>query len=217
VQHKLGLPGDSSGFDVSLGCSGYVYGLDITKAYMAANGFRRGLLFTADPYSKILDPSDRNTELLFGDAATCTLMGETPRYTVGKPVYATDGGKGSYISRATAQSKLAMNGKEVFMFVLKNVPGQVRACLEAEGLPSSEVGLFVFHQGSRYMVENLAKTLQLDPERVPFLASEVGNTVSSTIPLILSDYIGDGPAHVLLSGFGVGLSAASVILKRDNS
>ena len=68
VHGKLGLPERCAAFDISLGCSGYVYALSVVKAFMEAQGLRNGLLFTADPYSKILDPEDKNTVLLFGDS-----------------------------------------------------------------------------------------------------------------------------------------------------
>ena len=69
VHGKLGLPTSCAVFDLSLGCSGYVYGLSVITALMQAQGLRCGLLVTADPYSKIINPHDRNTSLLFGDAA----------------------------------------------------------------------------------------------------------------------------------------------------
>src|ERR1035438_6305021 len=78
VQGKLGLPQNCACFDVALGCSGYVYGLSIIKSFMRDNGMSSGLLFTADPYSKIIDPQDKSTVLLFGDAATASLLEDTP-------------------------------------------------------------------------------------------------------------------------------------------
>ena len=70
VHGRAGLRDGCAAFDISLGCSGYVYGLSVLQSFMATNGMRHGVLVTADPYSKIVDPADRNTVLLFGDAAT---------------------------------------------------------------------------------------------------------------------------------------------------
>jgi len=78
VHGCAGLAESCATFDVSLGCSGYVYGLSILKSFMRDNGMKTGVLVTADPYSKIIDRDDRNTVLLFGDAATATLVGEDP-------------------------------------------------------------------------------------------------------------------------------------------
>ena len=91
VQDKLGLPTNVAAFDISLGCSGYVYGIYAIKGFMEAAGLKNGLLITADPYSKIVDPEDRNTTMLFGDAATATWMGEDPAWALGKAKFGTDG------------------------------------------------------------------------------------------------------------------------------
>jgi len=88
VQDKLGLPTTVAAFDISLGCSGYVYGIYAIKGFMEATGLKNGLLVTADPYSKIVDPEDRNTTMLFGDAATATWLGEDAAWQLGKAKFA---------------------------------------------------------------------------------------------------------------------------------
>jgi 3-oxoacyl-[acyl-carrier-protein] synthase-3 len=217
LHHGLGLKPGVAAFDVGLACTGYVYGLDIARSFMESNRFKTGLLFTADPYSKILDSSDRDTELLFGDAATCTLLGEDSVYSIGRPRYSTHGERRDAIAVDPSTGKLGMKGRDVYMFVIKNVPGEVRACLESAGLSTGDVELYLFHQGSRIMVESLARQLRLETDRAPFLAAETGNTVSSSIPLLLAGRLGGGPPRILISGFGVGLGAATVILERAQS
>jgi 3-oxoacyl-[acyl-carrier-protein] synthase-3 len=217
VQYKLGLKECISAFDISLGCSGYVYGLNIIKSVMEANGFKKGLLFTADPYSKVLDSSDRNTELLFGDAATCTLMSEDFEYTLLKTAFCTDGKGGEAIRVDPATSFLSMKGQDVFMFAMKKVPEQIRKCIEDNGLKREEIDLFLFHQGSKYIVENLRKRLGLPENRAPFNAYNFGNTVSSSIPIMLEHLLTGESRYILLSGFGVGLSWATTILSRTKT
>ena len=82
VHGHAGLTESCAVFDISLGCSGYVYGLAIVRAFMQAQGLERGVLVTADPYSKIIDSEDRNTVLLFGDAATATLISTDPIWSI---------------------------------------------------------------------------------------------------------------------------------------
>ena len=84
VQHKLGLPEEVAAFDISLGCSGFVYGLDVIQSLMASQGLRHGLLFTADPYSKVMAADDYDTQLLFGDAAAVTYIGEDTGVPLGE-------------------------------------------------------------------------------------------------------------------------------------
>lgn len=215
VQTKAGLPKTIASFDYSLGCSGYVYGLHIVRGFMESTGFDRGLLVTADPYSKIINRADRNTALLFGDSATATLMTRDPKFTLGPVLFGTDGAGGDAI--INRGGRLEMAGRQVFNFAAINVPRQIKALLEEAGIAPEDVDLFALHQGSRYIVETLAKRLRLPPEKVPVALQMTGNTVSSSIPLILESRIADpGVQKILASGFGVGLSWASTILERLN-
>lgn len=214
LHHKLGMPSTTAAFDISLGCSGYVYGLNILQSFMVMNGFKNGLLFTADPYSKVLNKEDRNTELLFGDAATCTLLSEDPLYLIQKCRFATDGAGSNAISVDRKTGYLTMSGKDVFMFTMKQVPSQIRQCLSDNGVSEDDIDLFILHQGSKYIIDNLARTLRVPPEKVPFQSAKTGNTVSSSIPLVLKNCLNSGHEFILLSGFGVGLSWASVLLRK---
>ena len=91
VHKKLALPTHVAAFDVSLGCSGYVYGLSILQGFLAASGKKNGVLVTADPYSKVITTPNRTTSMLFGDAATATWMGENPQLVVSDCSFGTDG------------------------------------------------------------------------------------------------------------------------------
>jgi 3-oxoacyl-[acyl-carrier-protein] synthase III len=218
LHERLGLAANCACFDISLGCSGYVYGLSILEGFLERNGFERGVLVTADPYSKIIDPLDRNTAILFGDAATATVLvpdSEGRWLGAEKYLFATRGRDGEAICNRVG--KLAMNGRAVFEFALKAVPEQIRAVARAAGWDLSEVDRILLHQGSKFMVEQLGKLLRATTEQVPVRLAGVGNTVSSSIPLLLADEI-DNPRvqRVIVSGFGVGLSWASAALSRNS-
>lgn len=212
VHGKLGLDHDVACFDISLGCSGYVYGLSVILAFMQANGLRNGLLFTADPYSRILDPENWDTELLFGDAATVTWLGDDPVYRCRPAMFGSNGALGHSIQVKEADGKLSMLGSNVFKFSMTVVPDQIRRYMERESLSVDDIDLFLFHQGSRFIVENLAKKMRLPADKVPFEATHTGNTVSSSLPLLLQPRLDAPPPHVLMSGFGVGLSWATMVL-----
>jgi 3-oxoacyl-[acyl-carrier-protein] synthase-3 len=180
---------------------------------MEANGLRQGLVFTADPYSKILDPADKNTVLLFGDAATVSLLRADGAWVPKRFLFATRGKDGSALRNQGG--RLQMNGRAVFNFSATEVPTQVKALLEAEGVDAKDVDLFLFHQGSRYILDTLQRRLGLPADRVPCNLSKQGNTVSSSIPLLFEPYVEDSKVRrVLISGFGVGLSWASCLLER---
>ncbi len=213
VHGKLDLSEHCACFDVSLGCSGYVYGLSILLGFMERGGLGRGLLLTADPYSMIVDPADKNTAMLFGDAATVTLLDENYAF---RPIDFTFGTAGSRHEDLYCQGQtLFMNGRSIYSFVAEYVPRDIQTLLNRSGLSVGEVDRFLFHQGSRHMVETLIKRLKLDPARVPYKIEDHGNTVSSSIPLLLKDELTDESVRkVVISGFGVGLSWASAVLTR---
>ncbi|MBN9079815.1 MAG: ketoacyl-ACP synthase III [Rhizobiales bacterium] len=213
VQAKCGLPKTIAAFDISLGCSGYVYGLPAVIGFMEATGLSNGILVTADPYSKIVDPADKNTALLFGDAATATLLARNPVFRIGAVLFGTDGSGAQHLQRKNG--RLHMNGRQIFNFAALNVPAQIKMLLERERVAVEEVDRWILHQGSRYIVDSLISRMGLRPERVPIRLQTTGNTVSSSIPLILEESLRDA-AHrtIVLSGFGVGLSWGSMLLHR---
>lgn len=213
---RLGLPDRCACFDIGLGCSGYVYSLSVVRAFMAANGMTRGLLVTCDPYSRILDPADRNTVMLFGDGASATLLGPDGTLVPTTFEFATCGRDGSALHNDSG--KLFMNGRSVFNFSATRVPEQVRLLLERGNLTSDDIDFFLFHQGSRFIVDQLTRRLKIPAEKVPLKLRDHGNTVSSTIPLMLEDFVNSGEGErFLLSGFGVGLSWASCLLQRRSA
>lgn len=216
VHNNLKLSKKCAFFDISVGCSGYVYGLKIMQGFMNSIGAQKGILFTADPYSKIIDKNDKNTNLLFGDAATATLISNQYYYGIGKAAFSSATNMyDSLIKRK--DMPLFMDGRRIYNFALRYVPEVVKECLAANGHPV--IDLAVFHQASKYVVEAIARRLKnVLPERAnAFWDNEgIGNTVSSSIPILLhKNLFCNNPDKVLLCGFGVGLSAAALILYRD--
>ncbi|TDU69231.1 3-oxoacyl-[acyl-carrier-protein] synthase-3 [Prosthecobacter fusiformis] len=212
VHAKLGLADACACFDISLGCSGYVYGLSVIISFMQANKIQKGLFFTSDPYSAIIDPTDQATCLLFGDAATVSLLeAGAPGWQLTDVIFGTQGKNGAAINNRGG--KLAMNGRDVFNFALTTVPKQIQSLLTRQELTLEEVDRVVLHQGSRYIVDKLRERMRLPEDKVPLHLTDLGNTVSSAIPLTLEATLQIGsPKRILISGFGVGLSYATGLL-----
>ena len=212
----LNLSSHCATFDLSLGCSGYIYSLDVARHFMQGNALKNGLIFTCDPYSKIVSSEDRNTDLIFGDAATVTLVTSAGGgWYLGRPQYLTKGSDASALVKKN-DAPLFMDGRKIFNFVLREGTSTIRKCLELNGLSLEDVDRFLLHQASLYVVQNLAYQLRLPKEKVPFSAQEYGNTVSSSIPILLQDML-NNPEYrrIFLCGFGVGLSIAAMpIIKR---
>ncbi|MEC4559824.1 ketoacyl-ACP synthase III [Pseudomonas inefficax] len=216
VQQKLGLTTQVAAFDISLGCSGYVYGLYAMKGFMEATGLKNGLLITADPYSKIVDPEDRNTTMLFGDAATATWMGEDAAWQLGKSLFGSDGAGAEHLR--TTDGKFFMNGRQVYNFALVKVPAHLQQLLEASQLRAEDIDLYCLHQGSAAIVDAVSARFDEGAHKQKFVKDmvETGNTVSSSIPLLLEKHVLNSPhKRVALSGFGVGLSWGSAIIERN--
>ncbi|MCT8974622.1 ketoacyl-ACP synthase III [Microbaculum marinisediminis] len=234
IQNACGLPTTIMAFDMSLGCSGYVHALSVARALLST-GMRSGLIVTCDPYSKIMRRRDKATVTVFGDGATCSLIRRDGIDRLGSFDFGTDGSgaehlcfQGAKLDGAVASEgppspadseptpSLHMNGREILNFMLERVPESVDRCLAREGLTRDDVDLFVFHQASRYMLTLLARRMGLDIAKVPIFISDTGNTVSSTIPIVLNRLQQAGELAgrtVLLSGFGVGLSWGTTVIR----
>lgn len=210
----LELPKSCLTFDISLGCSGFVAALATMDGLISSGVVKRGLIFTCDPYSVVVDDHDKGTALLFGDGAAVALVGDQGRLKVGSFDFGTNGKNGHYLK--TVEGRLEMRGNAIFNFAATSVPKSILAVLEASGVSIDSVDLFALHQGSRYIVETIAKRTKVPEEKAPFVAAEYGNVVSSSIPFILEPYIDDEVVNnIVICGFGVGLSWTTSLLTRE--
>ena len=129
----------------------------------------------------------------------------------------TQGDSYNYLIKERGK-RLRMNGRGIFGFVMRNVPGNIDECLKLNFLTKKDIDLFIFHQASRYVVDNLALRLKIDGQKVPFNIQNIGNTVSSTIPILLKQYLTTfNIKKILMSGFGVGLSISSLFIQRSQN
>lgn len=217
VHAKLMLDDKCAFYDISLGCSGYVYGLKNLEGFMLSNGLQNGILVTCDPYSKIIDFHDKNTDLLFGDAATATLLTSGGRYVLGRAAYNSASSMYDALIKRTDKA-LFMDGRKIYNFALRKVPELVQECMEKNS--DVEIDGVILHHASKYVVDSLARKLKhiLPTElAVQWDMDNCGNTVSSSIPIELAKVINSHEIeqnNILLCGFGVGLSAAAVVVKK---
>lgn len=236
VQHRLGLPTSCGALDFDLGCSGYEYGLALAKGLVVSGTAHNVLLLTSETYTKHIHPRDKGNRTIFGDAATATVVAAEGFASIGAFSLGTDGGgAGQLIVRTggmrhmeplgdvefdeggnpQSSDHLYMNGAEIFAFTLRAVPPMVRDTLAKNGLGMDDINLFVFHQANSFMLDHLRRKLKISPDKFFTNLANVGNTVSSTIPIALCDAKAEGRLHgnILLAGFGVGLSWGATILR----
>jgi 3-oxoacyl-[acyl-carrier-protein] synthase-3 len=207
-------------FDVNLGCSGFTYGLAIGGSLIETGVAKQGLLICGDTYSKYIDKNDRACRSVFGDAASATHLVSSKEGMLGPFEMGTDGSghenlivplSGTRKSLdSTQEKKLFMDGANVFMFTMNMVPKCVDALLKKSDLQIEDIDLFVFHQASKLVIDNIIRLLGLPHEKVFVNYAEIGNTVSSSIPIALKDAADNKQLNsgdrVMLVGFGVGYS-----------
>ncbi len=243
LQDRLGLSKDCYALDISLGCSGWVYGLSVITALMQTGMFKKGLLLAGDTTTVTKSPKDKSTFPLFGDAGTATSL-EFEKGAAGfKFHFGTDGSgfesiiikDGGFrhpfsedsliekefeggIVRNNLQSSL--NGANVFTFGIGRAPKSVNALLEHFELNVEGIDFAIFHQANKMMNEKIRTKLKLPEEKVPYSIGEFGNTSSASIPLTmnyrLKEILEKSTNKVIACGFGVGLSWGSVYFETQN-
>jgi 3-oxoacyl-[acyl-carrier-protein] synthase-3 len=238
---ELGLGDEVLAFDYNLACSGYVYGVALVQSLIFSGMASEVLLVTADTYSRFIHPGDRSARVLFGDGAAVTWFSATADPGGVRDVRLSSHGSGQASFHIPAGGQrtpksaetaveatdrsgnvrtpehIHMDGLKVWSFINSVAPKQILGLLADNGLGLDDVDQFVFHQASRLTLDSLVKALGVDPAKVFVNLARVGNTVSASIPIALRDALDQGAARqgdlVLLSGFGVGLSYGTVLLK----
>ena len=224
LQEKLKLKKTTAVFDINLGCSGYVYGLWICSSILKNSGAKRALLLVGDTISKTIGKKDISNKILFGDAGSTTALEYSKKKN---PIFfqlGTDGsgGKDLYIpnsgfKRSTNQESLIMNGSNVFSFVFREIPKSINELLNWSKLKIDDINYFVFHQANKFMLKKVFDKLNIPHEKTLIKMEEFGNTSSATIPLTIvaenKKILKKKNKRFLLSGFGAGLSWASVCLE----
>jgi 3-oxoacyl-[acyl-carrier-protein] synthase III len=241
LQDRLGISRQAGALDINLGCSGFVYGLSLAKGLIETGAARCVILLTADTYSKYIHPLDKSVRTLFGDAAAATAIvaEDNAEESIGPFVFGTDGsGAKNLIVEAgmyrmpkscdtsvevadnsgnvRSREHLYMNGAEVMAFSLKEVPKAADALLYKAGKTKEDIDFFVLHQANKFMLEALRKKLKVEGNKFPILMNDIGNTVSSTIPMALFRMREHGVLTtgdlLMLIGFGVGYSWSACLL-----
>jgi 3-oxoacyl-[acyl-carrier-protein] synthase III len=243
VQASLGIPTSAGALDFNLGCSGYIYGLGLAKALVENGQAHRLLLITADTVGRLANPIDRATRVLFGDAATATVIeASAGSMELGPFLYGTDGrgaenlithegafryfasqdtngsnGANGSSGKYNGRPLVHMNGSKIVDFSVATVPPLLQELFHRAGVTMPEIDLFVFHQASNYILEMLRSTLRIPKEKYYISMSHSGNTAASTIPIALRNAYEEGrlaPGNkIVLTGFGVGLSWGATLVR----
>ena len=225
VADRLGMPG-AAAYDLSAGCTGFVYAVAQAHAMLASGLSRKALVVGGDVLSRILDWTDRSTLVLFGDGAGAVVMepledgGGFLGFELG-----ADGGGGVHLwlpgsgSRAFEDPEryIKMNGREVFKFATRVLVHSAEALLDECGLGVDDVDVYVPHQANTRIIDHARRKLGIPEERTVVNVDRYGNTSSGSIPLALADAEQDGRLKagelVLMTGMGAGLTWGSALIE----
>lgn len=242
LQTRLGLKEEVIAFDIPLGCSGWVYGLQVITSLLSHGFLRKGLLLVSDTTLKFCSPEDKSTFPLFGDAGTATAL----EYMKSAPGFrfhsATDGSgceaiqipDGGYRNQVTVSSlemseikpgikrnrlQVVLNGVNVLTFSISKAPESINKLSKSFNFNLSEIDYFLLHQANFFINERIRNKLKLPIEKVPYSLRNFGNTGPASIPMTMVTELRKDLVHhkrnIIACGFGVGFSWGSVQLFAD--
>lgn len=217
LQHDLELPVESLAFDMGQGCSGFVQALYLASKLIA--DFENILIVCCDTYRAKLERLDRSTSTLFSDAATATLIQRGGKLRVAGHKHITDGSGAELLYHSRDENKnsgkLFMAGADVLLFTKRIVFRQAEEAVSRAGITMAEVDSVLVHQASKLVLDELERRFGSGVS-FPRNIEEYGNTVSSSIPLLIQNRLNDlNNSTSVLCGFGVGLSSSCIVLTAE--
>ncbi len=231
VQNRIGAT-KAAAFDLAAGCSGFAYGLVVGTQFVQNGTYKKVLVIGAETLSKILDWTDRNTCVLFGDGAGAVVLGEVEDgYGILGVELGADGSGGDLLKMPAGGSRMPasaqtvaerlhyvhMSGNDVFKFAVKVMGEAAAKALDHAGLSSEDVDCLIPHQANIRIIQSAAKRLKMPMEKVMVNVDKYGNTSSASIPIALNEAVKSGKVKkndvVVVVGFGAGLTWASCVLK----
>lgn len=231
VQDKIGAV-NAVAFDLNAACSGFLFALNTVNAYMSAGIYKNALVVGAEVLSKIVDWSDRNTCILFGDGAGAVYVEASENDSLYSFVQHANGAKGSVLECGTRELSnpfmdekndeevfpkyIGMDGREIFKFAVGQIPICINEVLEKTTINADEIDYFVLHQANLRIISSIAKRLNQDMEKFPSNVEKVGNMSSASIPVLLDEMNRKNMLKrgmkIVMSGFGAGLTYGATVL-----
>jgi 3-oxoacyl-[acyl-carrier-protein] synthase-3 len=231
VQHNLGAV-NAAAFDISAACSGFLYGLSVVDNFMKAGSVKKALVIGAEVLSRIVDWSDRNTCVLFGDGAGAVVLesAEGDRGILSTHIH-SDGSYWELLNQPACGSRnpasqkiiderlmfLRMQGNDVFKLAVRAMEDAALEALAANNLQTTDIDLFIPHQANRRIIDAIGKRLKLNEEQVCVNLERYGNTSAASIPIALDEANRAGRITdenvIVLDAFGGGLTWAAILLR----
>ena len=232
VQHKLGIA-RTWGFDVSAGCSGFLYALNSGASFVESGQYKKVLVIGSDVNSSMVNYEDRAVCIIFGDGAGAVLLepAEDGEQGIIDHVGQIEGGGGQYLcmpgggslhpaSRETVDKKMHyihQDGQQVFKYAVKKMAEMTECVLSRNRLTGEDVDCFIAHQANRRIITATADRLKMPMEKVIINIDRYGNTTAGTIPLAMQTAVEEGKLKkgnlVLLAAVGAGFTSGATLLR----
>ena len=231
VQDRIGAK-NAAAFDLAAGCSGFVYSLGVASQMIATGLYKHALIIGAETLSRIMNWTDRNTCVLFGDGAGAAVLGPVEEgYGVLGIDMGADGSGGKYLIQPAGGSRnpaspetveandhtIHMNGPEVFKFAIQIMGKTAKRALAKANMKAEDLDMLFPHQANLRIISSAAKRLKMPMEKVWVNVDKYANTSAASIPIALCEAQAAGALkkgdNILLDGFGAGLTWASIVLK----
>ena len=239
LQERLSLPNSCIAFDMQMGCAGFAYAVSVVYGMMQGGNIRKALILDGETRSKVYSPKDRRSAFIFGDGGVAALIERNEKFVKSWFSLNSDGSRYDLImikgggyrhpsSAETLEEKVVdeygnirsdeqgyMRGGDVFNFVIREIPRDIKNTLEFSGVDKDAIDYIVFHQANNFINSYIAKKMKLDTTKIPHTIEKYGNTSSVSVPLTIVSELQDkleGNKTVLISAFGVGMSWATAIV-----
>ena len=235
VQHNIGAK-NAWGFDLSAACTGFLFGLETGSKFISSGQYKKVMIIGVDTMSSILDFTDRNTCVLFGDGAGGVILEPTDSGNgIVDSILHMDGSGGHFLhvpgggSRMPAtiesvkakQHYIMQDGKKVFKFAVRGMADVSERILKQNNLTGDDISIFIPHQANKRIIDAAAERCNISKEKVLINIDRYGNTTAGTIPIGLNEAVEDGQIKngdtVLLAAFGAGFTWGSILIKWESA
>lgn len=231
IQGEIGAT-NAAAFDVTAACAGMVYAMNVAKAFISSGTYENILIVATDANSKFVNWEDRAVCVLFGDGAGAMVLKKSPdgisdiieidMFSIPEGVGYIQlpiSGKNCPLVEPNEQKPLHiyMNGREVYKFVVREMPDLIMNCIERAGLTPEEIDYLIPHQANLRIIDAMAERLNYDSNKVIVNINKYGNTSAASIPIALVEAVEEGkiklPSKAILTGFGAGMTCATAIVR----
>ena len=212
IQRRLGLKHDVMSFDVTAACTGFIYSMDVASSLFLTGRFKSALVIGAETLTRVVDYTDRNTCVLFGDGAGAVIIEPT---NDDKPSYYYSAAIGDDHAYLTVEEKIKMDGKRVYQFAVDAMAKGIQKMLDYSGLSIDDVGAIIPHQANLRIIQTVAKNMDIDMNKFVMNIAEYGNTSAASIPITLNEYLTSNHQTgqtLIFVGFGGGFTWGSALI-----